>query len=59
MWVASARYADGTEIEKRFVYNENGNYLAEGERQYQLESWLVSAHEDCVWYSVSYEPDDD
>lgn len=58
MWEAIARYADGIEIRKYFPYNENGNYLAENERQYELECWLLEQHEDCVWYSVNYvDPD--
>ena len=55
MWVAEARYADGTEICKYFPYNENGNYLAENERQYELECWLLEQHDGCIWYSVGYE----
>lgn len=55
MWEAVAEYADGTRIEKMFPYCENGNWLAENERQYPIECWLIEeAHEDCVWYSVNY-----
>lgn len=54
MWKARAKYADGTVIEKNFPYYEDGNYSLENERQYELESWLLSAHDECVWYSVDY-----
>lgn len=54
MWNAVAEYADGTRIEKSFPYNEAGNYGAECERQYELESWLIGQHENCTYYSVSY-----
>lgn len=54
-WVAVGRYDDGTEIEEWFPYNENGNYLKENERQYELEAWLVEQHEGCIYYSVTYE----
>lgn len=57
MWVARAEYEDGTEIEKCFPYYEDGNWLAENKRQQQLEEWLVTRHEGCVWYSVNYEED--
>lgn len=54
MWNAVAEYADGARIEKNFYYNENGNYQAECERQYELEEWLLGQHEDCIFYSVTY-----
>ena len=54
MWNAVAEYADGTRIEKYFPYHENGNYNAECERQYDIECWLLSQHEDCTFYSVAY-----
>lgn len=54
MWIARAEYEDGTTIEKTFSYNENGNYTLENERQYEIECWLIEAHEGCVWYSVDY-----
>lgn len=54
MWEAIGRYADGTEIVEYFPYRENGNYRAECERQYQLECWLIEAHDGCVFYSVDY-----
>ena len=54
MWNAVAEYADGTRIEKNFPYCENGNYQAECERQYDLECWLLSQHDDCIFYSVAY-----
>lgn len=54
MWNAVAEYADGTRIEKNFPYYENGDYAAEGERQYELEAWLIDQHEGCTFYSVSY-----
>jgi hypothetical protein len=58
MWMASARYADGTEIEQYFPYREDGNYNRECDRQYGLECWLLERHAECVWYSVVYVPDD-
>ena len=54
MWVAEAEYADGTYIIKNFPYLEEGNYHLECERQYELEEWLVTQHDDCIYYSVSY-----
>lgn len=54
MWNAVAEYEDGTRIEKNFIYRENGNYVAECEKQYQLECWLIEQHEGCTYYSVSY-----
>ena len=58
MWYAVAEYADGTRIEKYFPYHENGNYSAECERQYDIECWLLSQHEDCTFYSVVYVEED-
>ena len=57
MWVARAEYEDGTEIEERFPYFEEGDWLMENKRQQQLEEWLITRHEGCVWYSVDYEED--
>ena len=57
MWNAVAEYADGTMIEKNFPYCESGNYQAECERQYDLECWLLSQHDDCIFYSVAYVED--
>ena len=57
MWVARAEYKDGTEIEEYFPYYEDGNWLAENRRQQQLEEWLITQHEGCIWYSVDYEED--
>ena len=54
MWYAVAEYADGTRIERNFPYHENGNYNAECERQYDIECWLISQHDDCIYYSVVY-----
>lgn len=54
MWQAVAEYEDGTSIEKFFPYNENGNFQMEIERQYELEQWLVTRHDGCTYYSVSY-----
>ncbi len=57
MWVARARYEDGSEIERRFPYTANGNYHIEREGQYRIECWLLERDTDspCVWYSVDYE----
>ena len=57
MWVARARYADGSEIEQRFPYTTNGNYHAEREEQYRIECWLLERETEspCIWYSVDYE----
>lgn len=52
MWEAIGRYADGTEIEKYFPYNEDDRYALECEKQFKLEEWLINAHEDCIFYSV-------
>lgn len=57
MWNAIGEYADGTRVEKNFLYNEGGNYNLECERQYDLEYWLLSQHEDCTFYSVAYVED--
>ncbi len=57
MWNAIGEYADGTRIEKNFLYNEGGNYNLECERQYDIECWLLSQHEDCTFYSVAYVED--
>lgn len=57
MWNAFATYADGTTVEENFPYNENGNYYAECERQYELEAWLLDQHADCICYSVCYAED--
>ena len=50
MWVARARYEDGSEIEQRFPYTANGNYHAEREEQYRIECWLLERDTDspCV-----------
>lgn len=56
-WEAIADCADGTRIEKRFPYNEGGNYLAENERQYELECWLIEEaekHGGCTFYTVNF-----
>lgn len=55
MWHAVAEYLDGTVIDQYFPYNENGSYQRENDRQYELECWLIEAHEECTYYSVSYE----
>ena len=57
MWIARAKYADGSEIEKRFPYTADGNYARECEEQYEIECWLPERETDspCVWYSVDYE----
>lgn len=54
MWNAIAEYADGSGIEINVPYNENGNYRLECERQYEIECWLISRHDDCTFYSVTY-----
>lgn len=56
-WEACCEYRDGTEIRKRFPYNEGGNYVLENQRQYELEEWLLSQHEDPMFYSVNYVED--
>lgn len=53
-WEAIAEYDDGTRIEKRFPYHEGGNYEQENERQYQLEEWLLQAHDGCTFYTINY-----
>lgn len=59
MWEAVAEYADGTTVRKYFTYNENGNWLAENERQHELEEWLLNYHDDCTFYSVEFVEDPD
>lgn len=54
MWEAIGRYEDGTEIVEYFPYNERDNYKLECDRQYELECWLISIHEGCIYYSVGY-----
>ena len=57
MWIARAKYADGSEIEKRFPYTADGNYARECEEQYEIECWPLEREtgSPCVWYSVDYE----
>lgn len=60
MWLAVAKYEDGTSIEQTFPYQEDGNYNAECDRQHDLEEWLVTRHDGCTYYSVVYiEPDEE
>lgn len=54
VWIASAKYKDGTSIEKKFPYL-GGTIREDNETQYRLECWLLSRHEDCIWYSVIVE----
>ena len=54
-WIGYAEYADGTYVEKEFPYNANGHYTKECEEQYDIECWLIEHHEDCTFYSVSYD----
>lgn len=56
MWVARAKYADGSELEKCFLYTANGNYRKECEEQYEIECWLLERDTESpiVWYSVDY-----
>lgn len=54
MWNAVAEYADGTRIERNFPYNEGFSYIAECERQHELETWLLEQHEGCIFLSVSF-----
>ncbi len=59
MWIARAKYADGSEIEKSFPYTANGNYGKECKEQYEIECWLLERESKtpCVWYSVDYVDD--
>lgn len=57
-WNARATYADGTEINRKFLYTAGGNPAKESEEQYHLEAWLLEEHEGCTWYSVDYVNDD-
>lgn len=52
VWLAHGEYADGTVIEKEFPYYEDGNYIAEADRQHDLEQWLLDIHDGCEFYSV-------
>ncbi len=49
-WEARAEYADGTEIERNFAYDER---RSDGDQQYDIEAWLIERHEDCTYYSVN------
>ena len=51
-WEARATYADGYEINKIFPYPLNNK--SESDQQFELEEWLLNAHEGCTWYSVNY-----
>ena len=55
MWKACARYDDGTEIERLFEDREN---LTDLQMQYELEDWLITRHNGCIWYSVLYVGED-
>lgn len=57
-WNCRARYADGFEIERNMPYTANGNYVKENEEQCEYEEYLLSAHNGCTWYSVTYVEDD-
>lgn len=37
MWIARAKYEDGSEFEKSFPYTADGNYAKECEEQYEIE----------------------
>lgn len=52
-WEAVAIYEDGSSIRKTFPYDEDGCYLREEERQFDIENWLISRHPGCDWYSVT------
>jgi hypothetical protein len=56
MWMARAKYEDGTELEKSFPYTANGNYSKECEEQYAIECWLLERETESpiTWYSVDY-----
>ena len=56
MWVARAKYADGSELEKCFPYTADGNYVRECEEQYEIECWLLERDTESpvIWYSVDY-----
>lgn len=58
MWRAIANCADGTEIEWCFPYLENGNYLSENQRQYEIECRVIeyayAKHGGLTFYSVDY-----
>lgn len=61
MWNAIGEYADGTRVEKNFLYNEEGHYNRECTRQYELECWLIEQgekHGGCTFYSVAYVDED-
>ena len=48
------------DIDKNNIDIPNGqadDYQAECERQYDLECWLLSQHDDCIFYSVAYVED--
>ena len=51
-WFLCGEYADGFSFEKYVSYCENGNYHEECLRQQQLEEYLISLHDDCIYYSV-------
>lgn len=51
-WYINASYQDGTQIEQRFNYYENGNAAAERERKVALEAWARTQHSGCICWSV-------
>ncbi|MBR2644891.1 MAG: hypothetical protein IKD54_06330 [Clostridia bacterium] len=56
MWEAKAEYSDGSSVERYFADNAR---MSDSERQFQLEEWLLQYRDGCVWYSVTWIPDDE
>ena len=48
---AIAEYADGSTL---FEFFEQIPNKTESEQQYEIESWLIEQHSDCVWYKVKF-----
>lgn len=48
-WEARAEYADGTNVDRFFEYDDRRN---DNDQQYDIECWLIERHPDCIWYSV-------
>lgn len=51
MWEARAEYADGSSVLRYFESEPHKN---ENDEQFEIESWLISRHDGCVWYSVNW-----
>lgn len=55
VWEARAEYMDGTSVSRLF---EQSPYKTESEQQYELEEWLITRKDGCIWYSVNWVEED-